>query len=283
MAAKAVEIVSKGMKALVIHNESDNFSVGANLGLALFAANIGVWPMIDELITQGQAVMKAMKFAPFPVVAAPTGMALGGGCEFLMHCAAVQAHAELYMGLVEVGVGIIPGWGGCKEMLIRKQPRSNEPTGPMPVVMGAFEQISLAKVSKSAADAKELRYLRQFDGITMNRDRLLADAKALALKLADNYKSPQPVDLRLPGPSGFAALKMAIQSYAQQGLALPHDVTVSTHLAKVLSGNGTDHAEVVSEDRIMELEKQEFMKLVKQEPTLSRMEVMLATGKPLRN
>ncbi len=283
LVAKAVEIVSKGMKALVIHNEADNFSVGANLGLALFAANVGVWPVIEELVTQGQAVMKAIKSAPFPVVAAPAGLALGGGCEFLLHCAGVQAHAELYMGLVEVGVGIIPGWGGCKEMLIRKQPGTHEPKGPMPAVMGAFEQISLAKVSKSAADAKELRYLRKNDGITMNKDRLLADAKALALKLAENYKPPQPVELRLPGASGMAALEMAIQSYAQQGMALPHDVTVSTHLAKVLSGDGADMTDVVSEDRIMELERQEFMKLVKTEPTLSRMEVMLATGKPLRN
>ncbi len=280
MAIKAVEIVAGGMKALVIHNESDNFSVGANLGLALFAANIGVWPVIDDLVTQGQAVMKAIKFAAFPVVAAPTGMALGGGSEFILHCAAVQAHAELYMGLVEVGVGIIPGWGGCKEMLIRKH---GNVKGPMPAVMGAFEQISLAKVSKSAADAKDIGYLRKSDGITMNRDRLLADAKALALKLAEDYKPPQPVELRLPGASGFAALQMAVQSYAQQGLALPHDVTVSTHLAKVLSGDGADITVAVSEDRVMELEKQEFMKLVKMEPTLSRMEVMLATGKPLRN
>jgi 3-hydroxyacyl-CoA dehydrogenase len=189
----------------------------------------------------------------------------------------------LYMGLVEVGVGIIPGWGGCKEMLIRKQPGAHEPKGPMPAVMGAFEQISLAKVSKSAADAKELRYLRKSDGITMNKDRLLADAKALALKLAESYKPPQPIELRLPGKTGLAALEMAIQSYAQQGLALPHDVTVSTYLAKVLSGDGADLTEVVSENRVMELEKQEFMKLVKMEPTLSRMEVMLATGKPLRN
>jgi 3-hydroxyacyl-CoA dehydrogenase len=283
IALKAIEIVGKGMKALVIHNEADNFSVGANLGLALFAANVGVWPMIEDLLTQGQAVMKAIKFAPFPVVAAPTGLALGGGTEFLLHCAAVQAHAELYMGLVEVGVGIIPGWGGCKEMLIRKQPGTHEPKGPMPAVMAAFEQISLAKVSRSAADAKELRYLRKSDAITMNRDRLLADAKALALKLADNYKPPQATELRLPGVTGFAALQMAIQSYAQQGLALPHDVTVAMHLAKVLSGGATDITEVVSEDRVMELERQEFMTLVKTEPTLSRMEVMLATGKPLRN
>jgi 3-hydroxyacyl-CoA dehydrogenase len=283
MAMQAIEIVTKGMKALVIYNDSENFSVGANIGLALFAANIGVWPVIEELVAQGQNVMKALKFAQFPVIAAPSGMALGGGCEFVLHCAAVQAHAETYIGLVEVGVGIIPGWGGCKEMLIRQSNGANVPRGPMPGVMAAFEQISLAKVSKSAANAKELKYLRKADGITMNRDRLLPDAKALALKLAKDYKPLQPVELRLPGPTGKAALSMAIQSYAQQGLALPHDVTVSNHLAGVLSGGETDMTDIVSEDRVMELERGAFMTLVKTEPTLLRIEAMLATGKPLRN
>ncbi len=282
MAKKAIEIVSKGMRALVLYNDAENFSVGANIGLALFAANIGMWPVLDDLITQGQNVMKALKFAPFPVVGAPAGLALGGGCEFLLHCAAVQAHAETYMGLVEVGVGIVPGWGGCKEMLIR-QNAGNVPHGPMPAVMAAFEQISLAKVSKSAANAKELKYLRKADGITMNRDRLLPDAKALALKLAAEYIPPLPVELRLPGPSGKVALNMAIETYALQGLALPHDVTVSGQLANVLSGGATDVTEITSEDRVMELERGAFMALVKTEPTLARIEAMLATGKPLRN
>jgi 3-hydroxyacyl-CoA dehydrogenase len=282
MAKKAIEIVSKGMQALVLYNDAENFSVGANIGLALFAANIGMWPVLDDLITQGQNVMKALKFAPFPVVGAPAGLALGGGCEFLLHCAAVQAHAETYMGLVEVGVGIVPGWGGCKEMLIR-QNAGSVPHGPMPAVMAAFEQISLAKVSKSAANAKELKYLRKADGITMNRDRLLPDAKALALKLAADYMPPLPVELRLPGPSGKVALNMAIETYSQQGLALPHDVTVSGQLANVLSGGATDVTEITSEDRVMELERGAFMALVKTEPTLARIETMLATGKPLRN
>ena len=283
MASQAIEIVAKGMKALVIYNDSENFSVGANIGLALFAANIGVWPVIEELVAQGQNIMKALKFAPFPVIAAPSGMVLGGGCEFVLHCAGVQAHAETYMGLVEVGVGIVPGWGGCKEMLIRQSHGASVPSGPMPGVMAAFEQISLAKVSKSAANAKELKYLRKSDGITMNRDRLLTDAKALAIKLAKDYKPPQPIELRLPGPTGRAALHMAIQSYAQQGLALPHDVTVSNQLAGILSGGATDMTDIVTEDRVMELERNAFMTLVKTEPTLQRIEAMLATGKPLRN
>jgi 3-hydroxyacyl-CoA dehydrogenase len=284
MLMQALVIVGKGMRALVIHNEAENFSVGANIGLALFAANIGMWPMLDEMVTQGQAVYKAVKYAPFPVVAAPSGLALGGGCEVLLHCAAVQAHAETYMGLVETGVGIVPGWGGCKEMLIRHMPGPRDPKGPMPAVMAAFEQISMAKVSKSAADAKDMKYLRATDGITMNRDRLLVDAKARALKLvAEGYKPPEPTQLRLPGPTARAALRLAIDGFALQGIALPHDVVVANHLANVLSGGATDMQDTIEEDQIMALERKAFMALVKTEPTLARMETILATGKPLRN
>lgn len=284
MVKQAVEIVGKKMKALVIHNEAENFSVGANIGLALFAANIAMWPMIEDLIGQGQAAYKALKFAPFPSVGAPSGMALGGGCEVLLHCSAVQAHAETYMGLVEVGVGLIPGWGGCKELLLRNQPGPRDPKGPMPPVAAAFESISLAKVAKSAAEAMEMKFLRSTDRITMNRDRLLADAKARALELlAAGYKPPVPVELRLPGPTGRTALGLAVDGFAKQGKALPHDVTVSSALAEVLTGGATDMTEIVTEDQIQKLEKKAFLTLLRTGPTLARMEAMLTTGKPLRN
>jgi 3-hydroxyacyl-CoA dehydrogenase len=239
--------------------------------------------MIEDLIGQGQAAYKAVKFAPFPVVGAPSGMALGGGCEILLHCAAVQAHAETYMGLVEVGVGLIPGWGGCKEMLLRSQPGPKDPQGPMPPVAAAFETISLAKVAKSAAEAKELKFLRPADGITMNRDRLLFDAKQRALAMLDGYQPPQPKELRLPGPTGVTALKLAVDGFRMQGKALAHDVTVSGALAEVLSGGATDITAVVTEDQVQKLEKKAFMALLHTGPTLARMEHMLATGKPLRN
>jgi 3-hydroxyacyl-CoA dehydrogenase len=284
MVKKSVAHVGKSMKALVMHNEADNFSVGANIGLALFAANIAMWPMIEDLIGQGQAAYKAVKFAPFPVVGAPSGMALGGGCEVLLHCAAVVAHAETYMGLVEVGVGLIPGWGGCKELLLRNQPGPKDPKGPMPPVAAAFETISLAKVAKSAAEAKELKLLRASDGITMNRDRLLFDAKSRALELlAAGYKAPEPKELRLPGPTGRTALQLAVDGFRLQGKALPHDVTVSDALAEVLSGGATDFTAVVTEDQIQKLEKKAFMALLHTGPTLARMEHMLTTSKPLRN
>lgn len=279
----AVDHVGKKMKALVIHNEGENFSVGANIGLALFAANIAMWPMIDDMIGTGQSAYKAVKFAPFPVVGAPSGMALGGGCEILLHCAAIQAHAETYMGLVEVGVGLIPGWGGCKEMLLRYQPKGRDPKGPMPPIAQAFEAISLAKVAKSAHEAKELRFLREGDAITMNRDRLLYDAKQKALSMAEGYQPPVPQELRLPGPTGRTALQLAVEGFALQGKALPHDITVSDALAEVLSGGKTDVTEVVTEDQLSKLEKKAFMTLLRTGPTLARMEHMLTTGKPLRN
>jgi 3-hydroxyacyl-CoA dehydrogenase len=284
MVKKSVAHVGKNMKALVVHNEGDNFSVGANIGLALFAANIAMWPMIEDLIGQGQTAYKAVKFAPFPVIGAPSGMALGGGCEILLHCAAVQAHAETYMGLVEVGVGLIPGWGGCKELLLRNQPGPKDPKGPMPPVAAAFETISLAKVGKSAAEARELKLLRPSDGISMNRDRLLFDAKQRALELlADGYKAPEPKELRLPGPTGRTALQLAVDGFRLQGKALPHAVTVSDALAEVLSGGATDFTAVITEDQVQKLERKAFMALLRTGPTLARMEHMLTTGKPLRN
>lgn len=273
----------KGFKGLVVYNEGTNFTVGANLGLALFAANIALWPAIEELIAGGQQTYKALKYAPFPVVGAPSGMALGGGCEILLHCDHVQAHAESYIGLVEVGVGIIPGWGGCKEMLARQFAEKRRAQGPMPPIAKVFETISTAQVSKSAALAKELGYLKASDGITMNRDRLLADAKAKVLEMAQNYTPPVPTEFRLPGPTARVAMEMAVDGFRQQGKATLHDETVSKKLAQVLSGGETDVTEILSEDDLLLLERTAFMQLAKTPQTLARMEHMLATGKPLRN
>ena len=280
---KSLKIVEKEFKALVLYNEGSNFSVGANLGLALFAANVGVWPMIEGMLENGQKAMKAMKYAAFPVVAAPSGMALGGGCELLLHSAAVQAHAETYAGLVEAGVGVLPGWGGCKEMLVRHTQDEKRPNGPLPPVAKAFEQISMAAVAKSAQEARDMHILREGDGITMNRDRLLYEAKQKALSLLDGYEKPEPAELNLPGPNGRAALDLAVEGFALQGVALPHDRTVAGEIAAVLTGGNTDVTETVSEDRLFVLERESFMKLLKTEPTLARIEHMLDTGKPLRN
>lgn len=303
----AIKLIGDGKgdyKAMVIYNEGSAFSAGANLGLAMFAMNIALWPQIEELISGGQRTYRALKYAPFPVVAAPSGMALGGGCEILLHADHVQAHAETYCGLVEVGVGLIPGWGGCKEMILRYQERERAAgrkaikaaTGrekiwfspantPMGAVRQAFETIGTARVAKSAAEAKEIGYFKDTDGITMNRDRLLFDAKQKALALAQNYVAPEPVkEIRLPGPSGKYALDMAVADMRKNGKATPYDVEVCGLLTTVLTGGEkADWTNPVSEDDILKLEVREFLKLVRNEGTMARIEHMLSTGKPLRN
>jgi len=283
MLGKAIGLAAKAYKGLVIYNEGENFCVGANLGVALFAANVAAWPVIEQAVAGGQAAYKALKYAPVPVVAAPFGMALGGGCEILMHSSAVVAHAELYTGLVEVGVGLLPGWGGCKELLGRWQASPMLPKGPMPAVAKAFEIISTAQVSKSAAQAVGLGFLRPTDGIVMNRDRLLYDAKQKVLALAEGYQPPAPFEYRLPGPGGLVALELAVDGFAAQGKATPHDVVVSKAVARVLTGGDTDMLDTMSEDDMTGLERTAFMTLVRNPASLARTEHMLTTGKPLRN
>jgi len=281
--SKSIDTVAKGYKAMVIYNEGSNFSVGANLGLALFAANIAMWSQIELLCAAGQATYKALKNAPFPVVGAPAGMALGGGCEILLHCHAVQAHAESYIGLVEVGVGLIPGWGGCKEMLARWLANPKRPGGPMPAISKVFEMISTAQVSKSAAEAKEMLFLKPTDGITMNRYRLLADAKTRALAMVETHKVPEPFAYVLPGPSTRVGLDMAVASFHRLGKATDHDIVVSGALAEIVSGGDTDVTRPLSEDDISALERKAFMALVRHPDTIARVEHMLETNKPLRN
>lgn len=284
MIRRALEIVQSDFCALVIYNEGEHFSAGANLGILLFAANVAAWPKIDELLAQGQQTYQAIKYSPFPVIAASFGFALGGGCELLLHCDAVQAHAESYIGLVETAVGLVPGWGGCKEMLLRYSAAPDSPRGPMRAVAAAFATIGLAKMAKSAFEAKELGYLRASDGITFNRDRLLADAKARALELARNYHPPKPAVLTLPGPSGKAALALMAGELRAQGKATGHDEIVAQLLADVLTGGPTaDLSQPVSEDEILNLERKSLLRLLRTESTLSRIEHMLNTGKPLRN
>ena len=280
---KAIPLVQEKYKALVVYNEGSNFSAGANLGLALFALNIAAWGEIEKLVAGGQEAYKALKYAPFPVVSAPSGMALGGGCEILLNSDAVQAHAESYIGLVECGVGLIPGWGGCGEMLDRWRQNPALPKGPMPSVAKVFETVSTATVAKSAAEAKEYGFLRPGDGITMNRDRLLSDAKAKALALVEGYAPPAPPEFRLPGAGGKVALELAVEGFQARGLATSYDGVVSGALADVLSGGEKDLIDIVSEADLLALERKAFMQLVRDPRTQARVEQMLVTGKPLRN
>lgn len=293
---------SEQYKALVIYNEASHFSAGANLGLAIFMINIAMWPQVESFVARGQKVFMGLKFAKFPVVAAPSGMALGGGCEIVLAANAVQAHAETYIGLVEVGVGLIPGWGGCKEMVLRYQERErakfakdmgkigkkniwfSPDTTPVGAPRKAFETIGTATVAKSAFDAIDIGYLRENDGVTMNRDRLLYDAKQRALKMAENYVPPEKVvNLHLGGAGAKMALDLAVSDLRKSGKATPYDVVVSDHLANVLTGGTKDYKDALSEDDLLKLELSEFMKLLRHDGTLDRIEHMLEKGKPLRN
>lgn len=302
MMQKSVDIVKKDFRGLVIGNDADNFCVGANIGVLLFAANVAAWKQIREIIKQGQDAYMGLKFAPFPVVTAVSGMALGGGCEILMHSDAVQAHIETYTGLVEVGVGIVPGWGGCKEMIIRhidarlkdqsavaKMGRMFSMLSPiktvntMPAISKAFENIATAKVAKSAEEARSMLILLDKDGITMNRRRLMADAKKKCLELSIGYKAPEMRKVSLPGKTAKVALDMAINSFVKNGKATAYDEVVSKALARVLSGGKTDINKTLTEQDLLDLELDIFMELVKNKGTMDRIEHMLETGKPLRN
>jgi 3-hydroxyacyl-CoA dehydrogenase len=283
MVNKAVKIVQRDFKALVIYNEGSQFSAGANIGLQMIVGYLRAWFLVEPLLTTGQNAYQRLKFAPFPVVSAPSGLALGGGCEILLHSDAVQAHAETYCGLVETGVGIVPGWGGCKEMLLRWSTNPDAKQGPMPAVIKVFETIAMAKVAKSAAEAQDLLFLQDGDAITMNRARLMADAKAHALKLVPNYQPPARQEIRLPGPTARVAMELAVAGFRKQGTATPHDVTVAHALAEVLSGGDTDMIETISEDEILALERKAFNRLARTPQTIARVKHMLNTGKPLRN
>ncbi len=280
----AVDIAESGdWKGIVLGNDAANFCAGANLGLVLFAINLAAWKDVEEFILSGQEAYQALKFCEVPVVAASAGMCLGGGAEVLLHCDAIQAHCESYIGLVEVGVGIVPAWGGCKELLGRLTEFKLVPEGPMGAVMKAFEYIGTAQVSRSAEQARSMGFLGPGDGITMNRGRLLADAKNKAIELSEGYSPPEPRKYILPGETGLMALELAVNDLALSGQATPHDVVVTKKLARVLTGGGTDITESVEEEEILELERDAIGWLGRQTETLDRMEHMLGTGKPLRN
>jgi 3-hydroxyacyl-CoA dehydrogenase len=268
-------------RAVVIYNEGRFFCTGGNLGHILMLANGAAWDRLDAFGARGQAAFNALKYAPFPVIGAPAGRALGGGCEVLLHCDGVQAHTETYMGLVELGVGLLPAWGGCKELLQRAA--ASGPGGPMAAAVRAFEVIATASVSTSAQHAQELGYLRRSDRVTPNRDRLLADARAFALELADGYQPPERPMLTVAGPSGRATLELTSAQRAPMVGASPYDLELVGRYAWVLTGGDADPVEPVPESRISQLELEAIGGLIRRPQTVDRIGHMLATGKPLRN
>ncbi len=279
---KTMDLIGDGKgkyKALVVHNEGDDFSLGANLGVAEYAAKGKQYWIIDKMVRMGQETYKRLKYAPFPTVSAPSGKAFGGGCEILLHSSHVQAHAETYMGLVEVGVGLLPAWGGSTELLTRAKQNKKLPGGPIPAAAKVFETISMGKVGLSAQEAKDLMYLRESDGITMNKSRLLSDAKAKALEMAKDYTPEKPFDMQLPGPSGLAAFNMAVDANYLRGIITPYDVVVSDRVARVLTGGEkSGPGMTVTQDYLRELERVNFMALAQDDRTLNRIAKTLKGG-----
>lgn len=285
---RAIALIGDGQgqwKGLVVYNEADNFSAGANLGHILTACQGEGWQALDDMIRQGQKAFQRLRYAPFPSVSAVAGLTLGGGCEIAMHCSAVQAYAESYIGLVETSVGLVPGWGGCLRMLERALAQREQIGGDItPPISRVFDILSASKRSKSAADAEDLMYLLPTDGVTMNRDRLLFDARQKVLDMsAAGYCPPEPPMLNLPGSAGRAALNLTIEGLRQIGKLGAHDVIVARSLAAVLCSGSDDVTKLVTEAQVLTAERREFINLCRTTETHARIAHTLKTGKPLRN
>jgi 3-hydroxyacyl-CoA dehydrogenase len=282
----AVTEVEKNWDGLVIANEANNFCVGANLMLMLMEAQDENWDELNQFVHQFQQTMMKLKYLPKPVVAAPFNMALGGGAEVCFPADRIQASAETYIGLVEVGVGLIPGGGGNKELLIRmieNVPHAIEDRLDS-YVRKAFETIATAKVSTSAKDAKRNGFLRQSDGISVSRDYLIHDAKQAAFGLAKTGYMPR-TETRIPvvGETGAAMLQIGVFGMKQSGFVSGHDVKIANHLIRVLTGGAVSRGTLVTEQYILDLEREAFLSLIGEPKTQARMQHMLTTGKPLRN
>jgi 3-hydroxyacyl-CoA dehydrogenase len=268
-----LEETNRNFDAMIIASEGETFSAGANLMLVLLAAQEGEWDELNLAVQRFQQMNMALKYAAKPVVAAPFSRALGGACELVLHSTRAQAAAETYIGLVEVGVGLVPAGGGCKELLTRLH-------DPLRI----FELIGYAKVSSSAEDAKKLGILHRSDPISMNPERLIFDAKALALSLVPNYSPGVPrTDVKVAGESAYALMKLGAWSARQGHFISDYDLIIAEKLAHVLSGGRLSGEQTVSEQYLLDLEREAFLSLCGNPKTQERMQYMLKTGKPLRN
>ena len=294
MLHKGVKRLETDFDAMVVANQAVNFSVGANLMLVLVGAQEQEWDELHLAVRQFQNVNLALKYAPKPVVAAPQGMALGGGCEIGLHGAKIQAAAEAYIGLVETGVGLIPGGGGVKEMLIRANEHAagGEDLDLFHALKPVFETIALAKVGTSAEECRSLGFLRSSDGVSMNRERLVADAKEAALALvragyhssaASPAEGAATTQIRVLGEQFLSAAKLAIHMLLRGGFASEYDAHVARKLAHVLAGGALSAPQLVSEQYVLDLEREAFVSLCGEKKTQERIAHTLKTGKPLRN
>ena len=289
----AVEEGSKQFRALVLGNEAADYSAGANVLLVLMGARQGAWDLLENALNGLQQVHQMLKYSPIPVVAAPAGRALGAGCEIIMHANHARAFAESYIGLVEVGLGLIPAGGGCKEMLLRhgasvESQMARKTGGPFTPSRRVFEIVAMATVATSAVEAQEYRFLRKTDTITTNRDLLLRDAKADAMMLADareagKWKPAQPQQLILPGPGARLVLEQQVDNFLLTGKISEHDAAVARPLAYVLTGGECSPLTPLTEQQVLDLEREAFLSLCGMEKTQERMQALLTSGRPLRN
>jgi len=284
----ALAEVDRNFVGLVVGNQGPNFCVGANIMLMLMEAQDENWEELDMMVRVFQASTMSLRYSPKPVVVAPFQMVFGGGCEMVLHADRVRAAAETYIGLVEVGVGIIPAGGGTKEMLVRAMdaiPKGADDADPFPFLKKAFETIALAKVATSAEEARGLGFLSVDDTISMNTDRLIADAKKEVLALAaSGYVAPQQrTDILALGLPALSTLKLGIHQMKRAGYISDHDAEIGTQLARILTGGDLNHSTRVSEQYLLDLEREAFLKLVSTRKTQERIAHMLKTGKPLRN
>jgi 3-hydroxyacyl-CoA dehydrogenase len=284
----ALAEVEKNFVGLVVGNQGPNFCVGANIMLMLMEAQDENWEELDMIGRAFQGSVMSLRYSPKPVVVAPFNMVFGGGCEMVLHADRVRAAAETYIGLVEVGVGIIPAGGGTKEMLVRALdsiPKGVDDADPFPFVKRAFETIALAKVATSAEEARSFGFISADDTISMNADRLIADAKKEVLSLAaSGYVAPQQrTDILALGAPALATLKLGIHQMKRAGYISDHDAEIGEQLARILTGGDLNHPTRVSEQYLLDLEREAFLSLIGKRKTQERMAHMLKTGKPLRN
>jgi 3-hydroxyacyl-CoA dehydrogenase len=286
MLKQSLAEVEKNFVGLVVGNQGANFCVGANLMLMLMSAQEEEWEDLDLMVREFQKATMSLRYSPKPVVVAPSNLTVGGGCEFVLHGDRVRAAAETYIGLVEVGVGIIPAGGGAKEMTVRALDSVTPgDADPFPFVKRAFETIAMAKVATSAEEARQFGFLRDEDSVSMNQDRLIADAKQEVLALArSGYTQAQPrTDILALGNTALATLKLGIHQMKRGGFISEHDALIGEKLARILTGGDLNHQARVSEQYLLDLEREAFLSLAGQRKTQERMAAMLKTGKPLRN
>ena len=282
---KGVEIAERDFRGLVVHHQGENFSAGANLLMILEAVQADQWALLDEMIQVFQGLTTGLRKASIPVITAPFGFTFGGGCEITMGGDRVCAAAESYVGLVEVGVGVIPAGGGCLFMLERVLEGVDEPIlSQIPFIRTAFENIGMAKVATSGEEARDRKFLRAFDKVEINRDQQLWTAKRMAMAMADEgYHPPQPKSYALPGKEGLATLMMMLHNMKLTHWISSHDEKIATHLGRILTGGDTTINDPVSEQTILDLEREAFLSLCGEPKTQDRIKYMLVNNKPLRN